>query len=569
MVAWKIVLQRLRSAATRWVSGHLRQLRPSSDQLREPSALQRSGFTDPSKAERLDVILAGMTDGVMMLDADLRLVEWNAHFPEFAGIPEGMLRVGLPMADILHAQASAGEFGQVDVEAEVARRLELLRKGGSTGRIERIRPNGRTLELRRNPLPQGGFVTLYTDVTARRQAEEQLRQAQKMEAVGHLTGGVAHDFNNLLMIILSSLDRADRSLVASDLPKLGQSIQIARSGARRAASLTQRLLAFSRRQPREPRPIDVDALITDLAELIRQSAGRNVVELSLKASPWQVLADPNQLEIALLNLVINGRDAMPKGGSISIGTSRIARTQDPGLMFIPIAANEFVQITVQDTGFGMSQEVAARAFEPFFTTKGIGKGTGLGLHQVADFADQANGHVKIGSEPGIGTAVTIYLPCLPLEEHLQPSPSQANDVTQFFGRGEKVLVVENEPEIMAYTTEGLEAVGYQIIGAQDASLALTALENNDDIDIVFTDLGLPGIDGRQLAGEILRRWPKLPILYTSGGPVSTSTGNDPCPRDVSCIEKPYTLPTLARGLRIALDQRPQASTTENTRGLEQ
>jgi signal transduction histidine kinase/CheY-like chemotaxis protein len=565
MVRWKSALHRLCSAATRWVSSHWRQ----SDQLREPSSLQKSGLADPSKAERLEVILAGMTDGVMMLDADLRLVEWNARFPEFAGIPEGMLHVGLPMAEILHAQASAGEFGQVNVEAEVSRRLELLRKGGSTGRIERIRPNGRTLELRRNPLPQGGFVTLYTDVTARRQAEEQLRQAQKMEAVGHLTGGVAHDFNNLLMIILSSLDRADRSLVASDLPKLGQSIQIARSGARRAASLTQRLLAFSRRQPREPRPIDVDALITDLAELIRQSAGRNAVELSLKASPWQILADSNQLEVALLNLVINARDAMPKGGNITISTTRIARTQDSGLTFIPVSANEFVQITVQDTGVGMSQEVAAQAFKPFFTTKGVGKGTGLGLHQVADFANQANGHVKIGSEPGIGTVVTIYLPCLSLEEHLQLSPSQTGDVTQFFGRGEKVLVVENEPEIMTYTTEGLEAAGYHVVGAQDASLALTALEINTDIAIVFTDLGLPDIDGRQLASEILRRWPQLPILYTSGGPIGTSSGDGPCPRDVSCIEKPYSLQTLARGLRVVLDQHSPAVYANKVQGLEQ
>lgn len=514
------------------------------------------GTLERSRSERLEVVLAGMTDGVMMLDADLRLVEWNSHFAEFTGVPEGMLRVGLPMADILRAQALAGEFGEIDVETEVARRMALLQTGKSSGTIERTRPNGRVMELRRNPLPDGGFVTLYTDVTARRQAEEQLRQAQKMEAVGHLTGGVAHDFNNLLMIILGNLDKAERSLDASDLQKARRGIEVARGGARRAASLTQRLLAFSRRQPREPQLVDVNALIGDLSDLIHQSVTSNIaVELVLTDHPWAILTDPNQLEVALLNLVINARDAMPKGGAVTIETTKVARTTATGAVPVPVPGNEFVQITVRDTGVGMPGEVAARACEPFFTTKGVGKGTGLGLYQVVDFTTQAGGHVKIDSEPGIGTAVTIYLPRLVVEDAAGTSPSQPMDASRLAGRGEKILVVESEPDILAYTTEGLEALGYRVLPAQDASSALTILDTTPDIAILFTDLGLPGIDGRQLAREATRRWPHLPILYTSGGPDNAPPGDGAPGPGSDTIIKPYELPRLARAIRTVLDAR--------------
>lgn len=497
-----------------------------------------------------------MTDGVMMLDADLRLVEWNARFAEFAGVPERMLRVGLPIADILRAQAAAGEFGEVDVEAEVARRMALLRSGGSSGTIERTRPNGRIMELRRNPLPDGGFVTLYTDVTARRQAEEQLRQAQKMEAVGHLTGGVAHDFNNLLMIILGSLGTAERALEPLDLQKVHRGIEVAQSGARRAASLTRRLLAFSRRQPLEPRPVDVNTLVMELSELIRQSAARNVVvEFALMEDPWTTFVDPNQLEIALLNLVVNARDAMPQGGAVTVETAKLSRATAGGPAPVPVPGDEFVQITVRDTGVGMPRDVAARAGEAFFTTKAAGKGTGLGLYQVVDFATRAGGHVRIDSEPGIGTAVTIYLPRLMTEEAAETPALQTKDVSRFVGCGEKILVVDNEPDILAYTTEGLQEQGYRVLSAQDASSALTILEAAPDIDLLFTDLELTGIDGHQLAREVMRRWPHLPILYTSGGPENAPPCDDAAGHGSNCITKPYEVARLARTIRAVLDAR--------------
>ncbi|MFH5923090.1 PAS-domain containing protein [Roseomonas xinghualingensis] len=495
-----------------------------------------------------------MSDGVMMIDAELRLVEWNTHFPEFAGIPSDMLRVGMSMEEILRLQAAAGEFGDIDVEAEVTRRMALLRTGGSASTIERRRPNGRVLELRRNPLPEGGFVTLYTDVTVRRQAEEQLRQAQKMEAVGHLTGGVAHDFNNLLMIILGNLEVAERGLKATDLQKISRGIEVARSGARRAASLTQRLLSFSRRQPRAVQSVDPNELITNLTDLVRQSAASNVVvEFVLADQPWMIQVDPNQLEIALLNLVINARDAMPGGGVVTIETVKFARAAMPNAAPLPASGEEFVQITVRDTGHGMPREVAERATEPFFTTKGDGKGTGLGLYQVADFAAQAGGHVRLDSEPGIGTSVTICLPRLVTEKMEEASRSLLADASRFAGRGETILVVENEPDILAYTTEGLEALGYRVLGAQDASSALMLLETTPGIALLFTDLGLPGIDGGQLGHEATRRWPGLPVLYTSGGPEKAPATEGMAGQEGDYIVKPYQLSRLARAIRAVLD----------------
>ncbi|WP_161993859.1 PAS-domain containing protein [Muricoccus nepalensis] len=526
--------------------------------VKPASSYSTSEDVDPpsAKANRLQVVLAGMTDGVMMIDAELRLVEWNAQFPDFTGVPERLLRVGLPFEDILRAQASVGEFGEVDVEAEVGRRLARLRAGASSGTIERKRPNGRIMELRRNPLADGGFVTLYTDITVRRHAEDQLRQAQKMEAVGHLTGGVAHDFNNLLMIILGNLDVAERSLKSLDLDRAGRGIERARSGARRGAALTQRLLAFSRRQPREPQPVDPNTLITDLSDLIRQSATTRVsVEFALVKQPWLVLADPNQLEIALLNLVVNARDAMPKGGSLTIETAKITRGSQSVSASLQPASSEFVQITVRDSGTGMSREVAARAIEPFFTTKEAGKGTGLGLYQVLDFAMQAGGHVTIDSELGVGTAVTIHLPRFASAGASGVAPHRSIEPSPVSSFGEKILIVENESEILTYTMEGLEALGYQVIGARDASSALTILEATPDVALLFTDLGLPGISGYQLSAEAARRRPDLPIVFTSGGPGDPLHRGETSGREVACIAKPYALPKLAHTIRLALDTR--------------
>jgi signal transduction histidine kinase len=355
----------------------------------------------------LEATLTGMSDGIMMVDGNLRLMAWNQHFPEFTGVPEEMLKVGVPMEDILRAQAGAGEFGPVDIETEVGRRMTLLRSGGSMGTIERPRPGGKQLEIRRNPLPGGGFVTLYTDVTARHQAEERLRQAQTMAAVGRLTAGIAHDFNNLLAAITANTEIL-QSQLGSD-PAHGQRLAMVLQTAGRGADLVRRLLAFSRRQELVPVLVDLNQIVRGMGDLLRATLGyRTRIDTRLYEQLWPAIIDPLQLEHAILNLAINARDAMPDGGTLTISTDN--RTLDGRDASVDLPAGDYVAMTVTDTGTGMNEEVLRNAFEPFFTTKPVGRGSGLGLSQVYGVATQSGGGVQISSAIGRGTAVTVLFP---------------------------------------------------------------------------------------------------------------------------------------------------------------
>ncbi len=505
---------------------------------------------------KMDAIITGMPDGIMVLDSNLRLVEWNAHFPEFAGVPKELLRIGLDLSDILRAQATAGEFGPVDVEAEIARRVALLRSGGSTGAIERTRPNGGTLELRRSPLSGGGFVTLYTDISKRRQAENQLRQAQKMEAVGQLTGGVAHDFNNLLMVILGNLEMAEHALDTSDPLRAYRKIKTAQGAAQRAATLTTRLLAFARQQSLEPQPINANKIVFGMSEIIRHSIGnKNELETVLAGGLWDAVVDPNQLENALLNLAINARDAMPAGGKITIETANAHLSVAYAASHVEVMPGQYVLVAVSDGGTGMTPEEAARAFEPFFTTKDVGKGSGLGLSQVFGFIKQSNGHVKIYSELGAGTTVKLYLPRLAVErppviETETPHPELPRARNE-----ECVLVVEDDADVLAYSVDALETLGYHVLGAKDASSALTALERHSNVTLLFTDVELPGLNGPELVQEALRRRPGLAVLYTTGYTANAVVHRNVLDRQVRSINKPFNFAELATTVREALDRR--------------
>ena len=343
----------------------------------------------------------------MMVDAALCLLAWNDRFPDFTGVPRDALRVGMTMEEILRAQADAGEFGAVDVEAEVARRMALLRSGGSTGTMQRARPNGRMLELRRNPIAGGGFVTLYTDATARQQAEERLRQAEKMAAVGRLTAGIAHDFNNLLSSIIGNADLLERDIGAN--PVLARRVGIIQQSAKRGADLVQRLLAFARKQPLDPIAVNLNGIVRGMQDLLQSTLGRAVqVEMALEPRLWPALVDPVQIEHVILNLAINARDAMPEGGALSIATANLTVQESVSAEDLPVG--DFVSVAVSDTGAGMSEEVLRNAFEPFFTTKPAGHGSGLGLSQVYGLASQSGGGVRIDSALGQGTTVTVLLP---------------------------------------------------------------------------------------------------------------------------------------------------------------
>jgi signal transduction histidine kinase len=375
--------------------------------LREQNAARRRHKSLTRERGILDATITGMGDGIMMVDGDLQLMAWNQHFPEFTGVPADILHVGLPMEDILRAQARLGEFGAVDVEAEVDRRLVLLRSGGSMGTIERPRPSGRHLEIRRNPLPGGGFVTLYTDVTARRETEERLRQAQTMAAIGRLTSGVAHDFNNLLIAISGNAEMLHNHL--SEHPTYARRLSVILQATARGNDLVRQLLAFSRKQPQTPVQADLSKIVCGMDDLLRATLGRTTrIEMKVKEKLWPVFVDPVQIEHVILNLAINARDAMPDGGVLTITTRNASL--DPLDHTTDLQPGDHVVMAVSDTGTGMSAEVMRSAFEPFFTTKPPGQGSGLGLSQVFGVASQSGGGVRIESAVGDGTTVSVFFP---------------------------------------------------------------------------------------------------------------------------------------------------------------
>ncbi|KQU46018.1 hypothetical protein ASG67_15545 [Sphingomonas sp. Leaf339] len=373
--------------------------------------------------------------------------------------------------------------------------------------------------------------------------EATLRQSQKMEAVGQLTGGIAHDFNNMLAVIIGSLDLLNRRVDSQDA-RIRRYVDAALDGARRAANLTQRLLAFTRNQPLNPEPVDVDALVTGMTDLIRGALGADIVmETVLAGGGWRALADASQLENVVLNLAMNARDAMPEGGRLTIETRDVVLGSDhPGL-----TPGDYVAITVGDTGTGMTAEVIAKAFDPFFTTKEVGKGTGLGLSQVYGFARQSGGHVAIDSAPGQGTRVTISLPRLTSADGVQQQgKAMAGPVP--VNRGEVVLVVEDEPTVRQFSTDALTELGYRVLSADGAAAALRLLETRSDVALMFTDIVMPEVNGVKLAQEATERWPDLKILFTTG------YARDAIQQDgIALIGKPFTIEELATRVRQTLD----------------
>jgi PAS domain S-box-containing protein len=379
-------------------------------------------------------------------------------------------------------------------------------------------------------------------------AEASLRQSQKMEAVGQLTGGLAHDFNNLLTAISGSLELLDRRLAQGRISDLDRYLRTAQGAAKRAAALTHRLLAFSRRQTLDPKPTDMNGLIFDIDELIRRTTGPAItVTVSSAPELWSVLVDPNQLENALLNLCINARDAMPDGGGLMIETANEtlnavdART-------LEIDAGGYVSLSVTDTGVGMTPDVIARAFDPFFTTKPLGEGTGLGLSMVYGFARQSGGQARIASELGNGTRVTLYLPRYLGEQYLVQEPVDAQTVQP--GGGETVLVVDDEAAVRVLVKEVLDELGYQILEAEDGNSGLEILRSVRRVDLLVTDVGLPGgLNGRQLADAALMVRPDLNVLFITGYAENAVIGEGHMKPGMHVMIKPFSLEILGRRIR--------------------
>jgi PAS domain S-box-containing protein len=404
------------------------------------------------------------------------------------------------------------------------------------------------------------------EITQRKEAEAMLRQSQKMEAIGQLTGGIAHDFNNMLAVIIGSVSLAKRNLArgAMDLDRF---LDGALDGAQRAATLTRRLLAFSRQQPLSPQPLEINRLVSGMADLIRRTIGETLrFETVLGGGVWMTRADPSELENALLNLAINARDAMiegnkfegskSEGGKLTIETSNASLDESYCLQHDDVAAGQYVLVAVTDTGSGMAPEILQKAFDPFFSTKAAGQGTGLGLSQVFGFVRQSGGHVKIYSEVGVGTTVKIYLQRYNGKDGGLPAGAEPLSIELPRARaGEVVLVAEDDDYLRDVTCANLKELGYTVIAAESGAAALRQLDQNPGaaVDLLFTDIVMPEMNGRRLAEEALRRRPGLKILYTTGYTKNAVVHNGILDSGVNLIVKPYAIDDLARKVREAID----------------
>jgi PAS domain S-box-containing protein len=406
-----------------------------------------------------------------------------------------------------------------------------------------------------------GFAKVTRDITERmeaqrtlRETQEQLAASQKMEAVGQLSGGIAHDFNNLLMIVIGNMETVKRHARESNNPNMERALNNAMRGAHRAASLTQRLLAFSRRQALNPKPLDLNKFVAGSADFLGRSLGEAVeIETVGAAGLWTVEIDPNQLEVALLNLAINARDAMPNGGKLTLEAANAILDREYCQSNPEVTPGQYVMLSVSDTGAGMSRDVQARAFEPFFTTKELGHGTGLGLSQVYGFVKQSGGHLKIYSEVGQGTTVKIYVP-----RYFGADEDDQLVDGELLGQGENgenILVVEDDNDVRAYLTDVLRSLGYGVINAANGTLALDLLNQaKSPIALMLTDVVMPGMTGRELAASATKLRPNLKVLYMTGYSRNAISHHGRLDPKLDVLQKPITQSELATRIRDALDK---------------
>lgn len=420
-------------------------------------------------------------------------------------------------------------------------RIERLNDGA----VRWVRINGRTYYEGGKPVRMAGVLA---DITERRQLEDQLRQAQKMEAVGQLTGGLAHDFNNLLAVIVTSLELAQHRVTD---PMLARQLDHARQAADRGAMLTRQLLAFSRRQSLQPRAVCVNELFAGLELLVQRTVGEHIRLRFVRGEDlWHCKVDPHQLESALLNLVINARDAMPKGGNLRIETANIVVSEADAAAIPDAVPGRYVRVSVIDSGAGMAPAVRARVFEPFFTTKEIGKGSGLGLSMVYGFVRQSNGYVVLESDIGRGTSVHLYLPWA---EGTGAENAQSSHEHRHSTDAATILVVEDDPHVRPVVVDLVTGLGHRALEANNGRDALTVLDQRPEIDLVFTDIVMPeGMSGIELAREARRRRPGIAILLTTGFTSQSLAQEQESDKEFRIIHKPYRHEELADAIDGAL-----------------
>jgi signal transduction histidine kinase/CheY-like chemotaxis protein len=504
-----------------------------------PNSVREGGGIDQAD---IRFLVEKNADGIIVVDEDGLVLFANPAAEQIFGRSADLL-IGSPIG----VPVISGDTTEITIH----------RPGG-----DRVEAEIRVVETTWERSP--ALLASLRDISARKAMEERLRQSAKMEAVGRLTAGIAHDFNNLLTVVLGNLESAQRQAIVATSARV-QALDNATRGAQRAAVLTERLLAFARQKPLEPAVLDVNDLVLGMSDLLQRTIGERIdVRTVLDPEAWNIETDPTELEAAILNLAVNARDAMPAGGQLVIETANVVLDPAYAAANGEVKPGPYVLISVTDSGSGMSQDVLKKVFEPFFTTKTGGRGTGLGLSQVYGFVKQTGGHVKLYSEPGMGTTVKLYFLQSLASRGARPRDGEAAKTAQVpvARDGETILVVEDDADVRHYTVTSLRELGYKVFEAVDAAAALEILEHEAGIHLLFTDLGLPGgMDGKALAerGRAITAPLKVLITTAYAGSILMHEGRlDP---GVELLSKPFTFAALAARIRELLDRHEEASQT--------
>jgi signal transduction histidine kinase/CHASE3 domain sensor protein len=512
-------------------------------------------------AGELRTSLDSLSQGVAVFGPAYTLTHWNECFQVLLALPPAMVRPDMPYAAFVEFTAS-GHAELLETEDQIRHGQQ---RNGEPIVYERTMADGRLLEVRRTPTPEHGFVLTISDMTKRALSEAVLRESQKMQAIGQLTGGIAHDFNNLLTVIMGNLELGRAKLE----PQHPVVTHIERSlwAAQRGGTLTSQLLAFARKQPLTPTPIDLSATLPELVPLLRRTLGEHIeVRFVDTAGLWPAMADPAQLESAVLNLALNARDAMPGGGRLTIEMVNKVLDEEYARSHAEVTPGDYVMVAVSDTGHGMTPDVVARVFEPFFTTKTEGRGTGLGLAMVFGFVKQSGGHIKVYSEPGEGTSVKIYLP---RAVGGQIPNMQRSGVPADLPRGSAtVLLVEDEAGVREIAGAILRSLGYHVLEAPDGDEGLRVFgAHAAAVDLLLTDVVLPGkVRGRELAERITAMRPEVKVLYMSGYTENSIVHHGRLDDGVQLLGKPFKREQLARKVAEVLGTPTEAGNVVDLRG---